>query len=494
MSNITELFTSPEYDQNVEDWIKYYDLYDGDHETLCQEKYLWLHEFEASEKGGKLRTIRENRTRYTNLIKPFIRRFTSMVYRQEINISGVTDLVSADIMNNIDGKETDFLSFFRNCVARDYFLFGKAFILADAFNIEGELSQAEARQAGKRPFLECISPLAVKDWQVDLEPGPSFGNLIMFRYEFQMLEKRTSLLEKPQVGTYSKILQKQGNGFTSTIYKLNSRQRGQNEMWKVYRPETFHAGFEQLPVVWFSGESWIREVSDLALTHYNAESSLDSQLLYQAFQRILFIGDFEKRSGATINEGTALFIPGEGQVQVLEPTNPIALERRIDKVLNNMYKVAFNQARTMPTDSKMVEGAETQKESKDDFLSLVNSAARDLEELTNKAVMLIVDFLGKEYNEEKYYINYNKQISSQDVEKETELMLSFLTDIRKFPTWNKSVLKKVATQMNLAEEESIHEEIDTTGEQVFEESKKQREALFVTSKVDELIDADTNAR
>jgi hypothetical protein len=499
--DIVEFHKNPEYEVNQDDWIKYHDLYEGKHEVLIQPQYLWYHEFENSKVGGKeLREVRANRTRYTNLIKPFINRFTSMVYRQHLDIAEIEKALGKDVIENIDGKTTDLESFLRNCMAKDHFLFGRFFLIADAFDIQGQLSQQEAIDAGRRPFLDCINPLQVKDWQIDMNPGANFGKLEQFRYEFVKLEPRATLAEKPKLSTYTKIYRLVDGGFEWSLYKLNSRRRGYREIWKLVEPAQIIPGFDELPIVYHIGDSWIADVADIALSHYNAESALDSQLLYQAFQRIIFRGNFKKESNISIHEGTGLFVPGDGDIKVLEPSEPKALERRIDKFLNNMYKVAFNQTRQMPTDSKMIEGADTQRESKVDFLALVVQAAKDQEAQANKAIQKMFNFAGKEdnYDEEKHGLVYDKKITAHDIEQEKELTLAFFNEIRQYPTWKKSVLKKWAGSMNLKELEAIEKEIDELTEELDKKinkgNKKPNPDAAIDKVIDDDIDEDETAR
>lgn len=460
-SKVIPLFEHPDYEENYDNLVKFNDLYEGKHSVLTQAEYLWYHEFEMVTAGHALRRVREMRTRYTNFIKPFIERFSAMVYRTDLDLSNIEDALSEDVIGNVNGAGTDLESFFRNEVAKNYFLFGPVFLVVDAFEIPGEMSEEEATEAGRRPFIECVSPLQVKDWQIN-SSGADFGKLDAFRYEYSVIEPRTSLTEEPRQSTYCKIFVRADGGFYYSRYRLNSKHRGKAEIWVPVDEDIFVGGFDELPVVYHMGKSWIEEVADLALSLYNSESALDSQLLFQAFQRIILRGNFSEGGKMPLNEGNALLVPGEGDIVVVEPSNPVALERRIDRLLNNMFKVAFNQTRSIPTDSKAIEGAETQRESKDDFLALVMQACKDLEDLTNKSVELLFGFMGKEdqYDTEKHFISYDKKVTKQDVESEIKVIMAFREDIRRAPTWEKEVLKKVAGNMNLNDIEKIEKEIE----------------------------------
>lgn len=484
MANKIKFFEHPEYSNSLEDFIKYRDLYEGKHDILAQSEYLWPHEFELTETGNKLRKVRESRTQYTNLIRPFIDRYNAMVFREDLIFTEAEKELGKNIVEDVDGNKTDYFSFLRNCVATNYFLYGRVILIADAFDIPGDLSVEEAEQLGKRPFLDCINPLDVKDWEIDLMPGPNYGKLVKVRYEYQMIEPRASLMSEPQVSIYCKVMElvPESNGFEWSTYKLRGERRGKNESWEAVSVGNFVPEFQQLPVVYYFGDSWIREVCGLALSLFNTESALDSQLLYQAFQRLIFRGNFDKEKKMPIHEGTALLVPGEGEIKVLEPTNPVALERRIDRIVNNMYKVAFNQTRHMPSDSKMVEAAESQRESKDDFLALVRQASKDLQDITNEGLRLLFDFSGKEFDEELHAVKYDLTVTRQDIEQEKEIMLAFMNEIKKFPSWHKAVLKKLANKMSLENIEEIELQIDALEQELQQEEP---------NPIDEVINADT---
>lgn len=430
-----KLYNHPDYDLNNEDWIDYRTLYTGDG---VNESFLIPHEFEEGEGAvsQKMWANRYKRTEYTNLVEPFINRFTAMCFSGDNDFSAVYDLLG-DTAHNVDGTGLNFEDFFRRKVAKDLILYGKPTIQVDA--PQGERV---------RPYLKTISPINIKSWKHEN------GDLIALRYDYEYIEVG-DLLKKPKTKKMSDIYQIEGKVVTVTTFE---KQGNGTEYKKV---DENVIDIDLFPFVQIVTSTRMKQCTPILKAKHNLESSYDNQLLFQAIQRIIILGqNISSDAPVVANEGAITVLKGEGSIEVIQPTEPKSLERRIEQRLNDFFKIAFNQTRHMPSDSRAGQSADTLKETKDDFVKQVSACAKDLQMMANNTLEIMCKFQGVEYNKEENKIVVGSNLDAEDLNQQVNHARLFFDEINKYPTWRKETLKKLARSFNLKDIEKIEEEID----------------------------------
>lgn len=463
MSSV-KFFEHPTYASNKDAWEKYSDLFNGDHDILTDEKYLWPHEFEKNlqKEGSSIRAIRERRSRYINWIRPILQRYVSLLFKNEPDFSAVMRVFEKggrDEFTNVDGEGTDFPTFIKNKIALNYFLYGRAVVLTDSLPIQAR-NAAEERALGQRPFFELLPALDVKDWDIAGKDSARRGDLNWLRSEYTLLEPRESATEAPERYKYSRIYALDGGRYVQRLYrgdKADKLKLNDDNTWELVAEQAI-GDFDYIPISYAWGEPWVKDISEIALLIHNTQSALDNQLLYQAFQRIIATGNFEASDSAILSESAILMLPEGMQITVVEPSNPAALIDRLNTLIQILFQVAFARVRLVPSDAKGIEGADTQREAKQEFIALLTSAGRDIEALTNQAVRDYAAFKGmSDFQEE---VQFDFDITIEDLDQQIRLIQAFYDDIKKSETWYRETLKKIAVQMNLAEIDVITEEID----------------------------------
>lgn len=495
----TTFFEHPFYALNRDAWQRYDDLYQGDHEILTRPCYLWMHEFESDTiKGGlpigptevndrgniiaagsKLYQIRKLRTRYINYIRPIINRYISLAFKEEINTDDVADIFGEDELENVDGLGTSLVNFIIDEIARNYFLFGKVGVLIDSYDVEVK-SQADQVQLGLRPFMQLLKPLEIHDWQYANDNSARRGRLNWLRTEYMQIEDRESASQEPEQRRYSKLYLLDGNTYKVQTYRgdvINASLIAiTKSKWEQIDETVIGAGFGDIPVALIDNQSWIRDVSEVALLQHNAQSSLDNILLNQAYQKIIGSGDWHEGDAVVATEATMMLVPKDFTVTVVPPCQPTSLENRLNSITATMFQLAFSRTRLLPADAAGVESGDTQRESKEEFLATLVRGIEQIEALTNRAIEYYAMFKGKTYSKG---IQISKDITIEDIDQQLSVEQAYWDRIAQYPTWKKAVLKKRAAEMNLNNTEDILEEIENTEPQEpGEQNPQERTNLF----------------
>jgi hypothetical protein len=465
---VTKLYQHPDYARKARAWKMYRDLYEGDHATLTSEVYLWPHVLErASQDGARIRQIREQRSRYTNFIESIVSTLQSIFFVQSPDIEEAREQFGeSGLLDDVNGTGADLLSFIKNDIFVSYILYGYPIVFVDALPTRA-VTVAEAQAAGLRPFLQVLNPIDVVDWWI--EPGAGFQAL---RFEYFLDEPRTNLEEKPKRTRYSRQLFLENGIYSARRYRLATNEEVEASQslknplssgdWMLDAEMTV-PGLERLPVAAiFNQESWIKDAAQEALRFFNLVSTRDNILNNQAYQRLFVASDIDDDAFLAIGEYTIGRLPKDSNVIAIEPTSTEAIEKAISSSSLNIFKVAFNQSRALPSDSASIEAADTIAERKQDLLSMVLSSIDELEKLTNDALSLYARFAGIEGYSAK--VKFSRDITQGAIEQQLQMFAANRDLIARFPTWEKAWAKKVVKKMALPEEAEIIEEIDNDDE------------------------------
>ena len=502
MTEQIAFYDHPIYKLREDDWCKYRDLYVGGHDILTAPQYLWKHEFESDLKAGpvveggtdvsranlagsaSLYAIRKLRTRYVNYMRPIINRYRSLLFKQEPDLEGVRD-VFGDEIDDVDGEGTSLLNFITDHVATEFFLYGKVGILTDSFDVdEANMISKAAQQALKmRPYFQILTALEMHDWQRVNDDSARKGRLEWLRTEYTEIADRESANDKPEERVYSKVYNREGNVYGIKLYKgplvknkevLKTEGKGNWEFVEQIAINTPTGSHEEIPIALIDDESFVRDVVEVALLRHNTQSSLDNILLNQAHQKVFGSGDWESGDALVVNEAVMTLLPKDFDITIVEPCNPQALERRLASTTQTLFQLAFSRTRVLPSDAKAVEGAETQREAKEEFLACLKKAGNQIEALVNEAVEYYAAFKGQTVTKP---IEFSKDITVEDVDQQLAIEMAYMDKIQDYPIWRKETLKKRAREMNLSNVDAIIAEIDTV-EPKKEERTERRRSLF----------------
>lgn len=459
---MTKFYEHPEYENQEDSWTTYQDLYEGDHRKLISPKYLWMHELEYSEQsaskdpmtyttetvGEKIRRIRCQRSRYYNLFEPIVSTWIAMALSKPMRLNDeLIELLGPKGLDDIDGKGTSLFDFILGPIAISYFRDGKSVILADA---PGDPSQKDFR-----PTLEVLNVLDVKDWQYNDD-----GSLDSLRWEYKVVEPRSSLSEKPKEVEYCKVY---SNNYDGTISVDIFREDEQGDEYELINSSILP--LSQLPIViGHNNEPWVKDVAEQQLVLYNLDSSHQNQLNTQAFQRVFVSGDLEDKHLISISEYAVSVLPPEARPYVIEPSNTEPLEKAIRAAMDKLYRVAFNRTRGVSADSREAPGASTLREMSTELITLLVQAVGQLESITNRALHNYAKFkLGEEKAKEfKGRIEFSRDITADDITMQLQMFIAYRDSIMSIPSWKKAHLKKVAVSMgyNVEERQEILQAID----------------------------------
>lgn len=475
MADRIEFFDHPEYAARADDWQTWRDLYDGDRRVLAAAKYLTPLEIEGSRKpatnpftgepctvGERIRALRVARAYYMNLFEPVVSTETGILFKKGLVVPKATRERLGDAIEDIDGRGNSLEAFVQNEVAVQYFRDGKTVVLADApANTAANL--AEQRAMGFRAFLEVLDILAVRDWQL-YGAGPRKGQYEWLRYEFAEVALRSRPTEKPAMQNYARVLTLAGGAYVVETYLATEGQNRRVEWELVDTREV--PGWDRLPVsACLSNESWVKDVAAPCLKHYNLDTNVSNLLNAQGIQRVWASGPNLKDWAGDINEYSVWLFPEGTTVGVVPPAEIAGQASERDAVADRIAKIAFNQARGLPSDSKEAPSGDTLREMAENLHGLLVQAARDIENVINPAVADLVRFMDGTTDFEPG-ITIDTDFTAADVKDGVERYLAFKDKMAKSPTWMKEFLKREAARDNFPEEvtQKIFEEIDAMKE------------------------------
>jgi hypothetical protein len=451
-----EFHQHPEYTENLPEFRRYRDLYEGKHSVLISAQYLWPHEIESSTKewredesgvkvtvGAHLRSTRARRSRYLNILEPILSTWVSLLFHKDIEVDEATQEMLGDEQDDIDGKGMSLKDFIRGPVALAYFRDGRPNLFVDAPGGEYK-SRAEEQRAGFRPYMEVLDVLEVKDWEFFTD-GEHRGKYKWLRCEYKLIEPRASAEEPPKESTYCRVKTISDGTYVQKIYRL------EEGAWTIEGEIPF-ADWDQVPVTTIHhNESWLKDISELQLVLFNVMSAWYNQLNTQAFQRGVLAGDLGEKHKISISEYTWAIVPQGTVPHVIEPSTTEPLTQAIDRTVDQMYRVAFNRSRGLAADSKEAPSEETIREMNQELVTLLVSSMTEIEKLVNEALRFYAKFKGIEDFEGK--VTLSKDLTADDVAKQGEIYSIYRDEIRKVLDWRKTHLKKVAQQMGYPDDD-----------------------------------------
>lgn len=483
-----KLFTNPDYDYNKDDFKAFEILHKGDQEQLKAQEYLWPHELELKPAGKQIRALREQRSAYTNWAEVLVSIWTSVAFRKDPIIPNEVSALLGDAIENIDGNGTGLISFIRDEIVKNLFVFGRPIIKVSAMGDRPETLADEQSGTTWQPYFEMVHPLAFKDWGLTPAQGTKFNRFSFCRVECEEVEERTSSKEKPEKNTYSKEYVLEEGKLVVYKYKLSKKNdlKDKEQAWELIGTLPL-SEWDEIPIIAKFSESWLKDVTPHILKYYNTESVIDNIVLYQAHQRMFFIGPMDQTDKMIVSETSINILPEGSSVQVISPTDTTTIENRAQKILSNIFRIGLNMLK-MQTEGAGIESADTLKQVKDSTVSLIQAEIEAVEDILNDAVRLFAKYKGK--NDFKSEIRFNIEDLDNSIDEAVKLYSVFRDDISTLPKTKKAVLDWFIDRFDLNDKEELKQEIqemmDSTSS---EEMRKALEAEIMKSVVNQGLSA-----
>jgi len=449
----------PSYDEKAKYWKIYKDLFEGKHDVLADE-YLILHRIEKSQLQGSVDLLqtRKERSFYTNHASRIFKRYTGLLFQNGIQLDEETERLFDEYgaQEDIDGQGNSLEEFVKRSLFKDRFLYGQCYLLTDATKAEPRERTKQQRKAENiRPFWKMLSPLAVKDWQY-YQSGPDMGKLQGVRAEFVEMQPRATLEEAGKVIEGYYLYQMLENTYVVSRYI----KVGDTKESKLVLDESFPiVGIDTLPIATIKKiDSYLKDVEPHTRKVYNLDSNISNILHHQGYQDRALIGNIEKKTVLAAGEFVNNIFPIGTEIVVTEPVYPQGSMEERNRAEGEVWKTAFHLTRMTPGESRDTESAETLDKQREDLKTFIVTELQSIENLLNKGLQHFAMFAGEQNFEGK--ISLDKNVDLMDFEEELQAEIAYAEDIKRIPTWRKSVLKKRAREMQVENIEQIEEEID----------------------------------
>lgn len=455
-----EFFEHPGYSDSAKTWRRHRDLYVGDHDTLVgNNEYLWPHQFELTQDGAPYFGIRRQRTRYLNLMKILIAIWQGYYFKREPEYSQeVLDMLGAEI-DNIDGQGSSLFSFLKDKVLSHYLLYGKVITLVDSFSDQPE-TVADEKESGMRPVISLIHPLDMKDWQTDLRTNSKYGRFDFLRHEYSEIGARDSATVKPkQVLKTDELLLNQDGQYEIRRYKsVEAKAAGKTvQYWEPVGepiiPRNINGALDQIPVFVLESECPLSDASEECVRYFNKRSILDSIDLHQGYKKLFISGgaNLSPDQRKAVTEYAIGLLPTDADLKEVQPTDTGNIRASLSDALDTFFKVGLRQTHSLPADSREAQSAEAQAAEKSNATGIVLANIEQLENYTNAIIAEYAKFKGIEDFEGR--ITLSREVEFESLESQVLIWNTLRDELRNYPAWKKSTLKRIAKFQNLPDEE-----------------------------------------
>lgn len=482
MSKI-QLFEHPEYKENKDDYETWHALYEGEQKELKAPKYLWLHELERYPQGQNLRKTREERSAYTNWAEVLVSIWTSILFRKDPQIDEeIVNLLGGQI-DDVDGNGTSLTSFIRDEIVKNNFVYGTPIVRVNTLGTK-PLTKADEKQVSTyRPYLEIIDPISFRDWAIEKTDVARLNKFNFVRIEYCEYADRVNARDPIVESIVSKEYVMEEGRLHVYKYRLmeDAKDKSKEKYWELVGDEVL-ADWDEIPIsANLDGESWLKDVTPHILKYYNTESVLDNIVLFQAHQRIFFVGDFDGSSNQKmfLAEHTFNTMPTGSSVEVIPPTDLSGPENRLMKILATVFRVGLNQLK-FQIEGRQVESSQTLQEVKESAISLVQAEIENIENIVNNALRLWAKFKG--IQDFKGSIKFNIDDVQSDIDKASKLIMIFKDEVMLLPKMREELLYWFMEELDLKNKDELKEEVKAMIEATGDETAK--------ASLDALIKAD----
>lgn len=465
-----ELYTHPEYRRNLHDWQTLRDLYCGNETTMRSTRYLPKFAVEDEElsthaesknSARHIYTQRMARTFYTNLCDPIVWIWIGWLFSEALNLDSISRIVTPEEQANFDGKGTSFIDIAQE-MARVMILYGPTYAVIDTPGFETQ-TRAEDAATGKRPYGQIIDPIHVPDWRIRNVNFSDTGQYEQLDYIWQAVTPRASGRDAPQEQWFRRSLYFDSENSIISEYFAQPTEVDQVNMKEKRRFNPFDKSSEweelerqtlseltQLPIVRGGKQSWILPAASNMRRRHQLESSFENILHYQAYQKVFISGE-PLQDSMVMAENSINFLKEGSVVTQVTSATPTALETRVRDVTDTIFKIAFNQIRTLPGTSEAVQSSETIREERQPQFAAAKSAITEFETMFNSIVDVWAEMKGIERNESEK-VTISRDFTPEDIDKFVTHYNTFRDEINKNTAWRRATLEKAVDDANFDSE------------------------------------------
>ena len=458
------IYEHPDYIDHRDLWVSYRDTLQGDPRVMRQVPYLIKHDLETKKDGAKLWQARQTRTAYTNFIEPIVGIWKNIMLSKPPNTEEIEPLMPEEEIENVDGNGASLQSFISKTV-ETLLTYGWVYVFSDA---------PPATVGETRPFLECLDPLAVVNWQREYQDPKRIGkfNFIITQYSAVRSSSATS---KPRTIHFREVWARDDLG--AVTKQLYTSDKPSGKEWEVEGAAIPYPFLSEIPVSAIQyGDSWVKDLTPNVIKYHNLVSSFENILYYQAYRQTWVIGQIPTAERKAVAEYVISFLPEGSTIQVVNSENPIALSEHIKLTEMNIYKIGLNILRQVSNDSSAVQGVDTIREERKNVLDLIRAELGAVETLINSTIKNYAAFKSQAEFAGEVELDRNVDLSALDV---LLPMYERLRDeIGQVPTWKKQMLKRFAVEMQPGEIDIINREIDRIKTSDSSESAITRASIF----------------
>lgn len=451
-----KFYEHPEFVAGKPKWEMYKDCFEGDQETLRQDKYLVRFVLETGTEGTKALEQRLKRTFYTNLTKRIVLAWKGFLFKKDPIFEGnnFEDIFSEEEQADIDGEGTSLDDFIKNEIGCTYLVYGKPYTVVDS-DPENPI----------RPFGEVLTPLDVIDWQ-RVESGENTGKFHFLHHQFMNLPFRDNGMSKPTERLLRKAWVTDGSTvliqtFEAEVTKDAPGVTKIGEVNWMLVDESVASNFTHIPIRTIQGESWIKDVVPEQLRFHNGTSSYELVLHSQAYRLLFIAGSLRDKKSANIpaGESNVIWLEDGGTVNAVPAENPAALQIWLQDVKNTLVEVGLNQFNRLDATTKSVASDDTIREQKQEIVSLARTTLTELEGLCNAFLEDWAISKGKDPGDAKIVLE--KDFQDQDVERLINIFMAIKAEVG--PETKKLFTGKLIDQVEFDEEsrQSIADEMET---------------------------------
>jgi len=441
--------------------MKWRDLYEGRHNIITGPEYTWRHALEEKSDAAaiKLLTRRMQRTRWNPIPEIVVSLLVSFAFRKDIELDDPTKALLGKEVDNIDGHGSS-LNKFAQSVLEQMFIYGKVGVLADAFGFDAK-NEAEAQQLGLRPTLEIVNALSLVDWDREAREPRRLDMYNFARYEFEIVMPRVSASEQPQIRRYSHVLSLIDKKYVISKHYVVVDSNGKIDpkfIDKETKQTTWQddgqivTALEEIPLATAEDESWVKDVCEESLRYHNIRSNRDNIQYNQGYQRLFAKGvNFnDPQQLKNFAEYVVSGLPADGDVMWVDPVSTTDYDSAMNNSLDTALKIGLNLLRTLPTDSRAAQAADTIAAEKDSPMALIQAVLTHIETLLRKSINNYAAFKSKKDFDCQLVIP--KDFTPEDWQEFLNTVQALGDELKQYPTVKRQIVEKAVKRLRLGKE------------------------------------------
>lgn len=380
----------PDYNEYLPVWKKCRDAAKGQRAIKgAGEVYLPRLSGQSDEEYYKKYLVRAN---YFNATGRTVDTLTGMVFRKSANIEFPESLKSwLDDITLTDETLADFAE----TAFTEMLITGRAGILVDMPQSDGEMTLAEVQALNIRPYLSLYEAESIINWEM-----ARINNAYRLKNVWLAEEYRNEQGEiKQQIrqltlenGFYEQVLWREGVGKAGWYeFSRVAPTKGNNPFGEI----PFYPLSKKKPTMQVT-EPPIESLADVNIAHYQTSVDL-RQLLHMASVPTLFITGHDREEGSdpiALGSSTAHVLPeAEAKAYFVQCGTEGSAPLR-DEMTDLVQQMAALGTRIIAPEKKQAEAAETANIRRGSENSTLSSIAGVLERQLEKALRFAVDWMG----------------------------------------------------------------------------------------------------